>query len=210
MADDEMIDPEDYFAHREEFLAKMPADERALFEQMQADYAERGELTAETQAWIDLRTPNFLVAARAQAQQEFDARLDRREIEQFTDLEVMELAWSRLSVDQQHHALHHDLFGVYSHYTRHIREERDRMDMDRLTGASYLDPEDLDVLVWASVHGLSDEETVGSLLTKVKPEDLERLGKEAWVTVPYDTMWRVLKEMELLRARLAERSKDEA
>lgn len=180
----------------------LPEGERELFERMQRDYDEHGELTPETQAWIDLRNPNYLVAARAQAQQEFDRRLNRREIEQFTDLEVMELAWSRLSVDQQHQALHHDLFGVYSHYTRHILAERDRMDMDRLTGASYLDKDDLDVLMWAYIGGLGENETVRDHLSRVPTEDME---KEAFVTVPYPTVWRIVKELEMLRAREAAR-----
>lgn len=180
----------------------MPDGERELFEQMQRDYDDRGELSPETQAWINLRTPNFLVAARAQAEQELmNAWLAKPREEGSvgpSDLDIMELAWSRLSVDQQHQALHHDLFGVYAHYTRQLKEERDRIDMDRLTGASYLDNDDLDVLLWAHVGGLGEGETMKDMLGKEPTEDM---SKGAWVTVPYDTMWRVLKEVELLRAR---------
>jgi hypothetical protein len=188
----------------------MPDDERALFERMSEDFATLGKLSTETELSIALRPGNELLPAMRQADQELTAELQRGDRESVSDLDVMELAWSRLTTDQQEKALHNELFGCYRKVIRDTQERLDLMTMAKLDGSSFLDGDDsdLDVIAWAGV--MTYDHHTDSTVEVCKMRDVLDLPEnglpEAYVPVPVDTLWRLVQEIKLLRFRQNEKA----
>lgn len=189
----------------DEMLNFMPPEERALFRAMQRDLETTGELSAETKLHASLLAGNDLLAAVRQADQEFNAKMDRSEIAGILDTDVMELAWSRLDPAQQAKAMGH-LFTAYRHHIRDVQEKYDLAVLANLDGSTFLSDDGMDLdlaeagmVVRYAEDGRAEQEMMRTREMLALP--LENVPR-AYVAIEAGNLWRIMQEVRLLRAKL--------